>query len=175
MSAPGAHDALARFDPHDQKSAADYGKQIASDISEDARWGRIAWGDIRTAFAHAIDDLEREGLIPGEAPELRVVGGMAELRSRLEKIKSDHEARTQEPDLSDEMRAIRAGAVNGLWDAIEALDVIGASRARLAHSRSSESASARFNAALKLQGVNLGPDVTEAVLRALAAMDEVPQ
>lgn len=116
--------------------------------------------DVRPALALALEALEREGLIPGEAPELREVGeqgALAELRRNLRRIRGDFAKKYETGLFTD-----------GLDRAVQELDRIAAK------STPAAPAADRFKAALRLQGVDLGADAMEAVLRALAAMDEVP-
>jgi hypothetical protein len=106
--------------------------------------------DVRPAFALALEALEREGKIPGEAPELRDVGegvALADLRAGLE-------------NMWHEIGSPHYRAAIGLLDFVAAKHR--PPTGRLAND---------LQEALRLQGVNLGPDATEAVVKALASLE----
>jgi hypothetical protein len=122
--------------------------------------------DIRPVFALALEALEREGKIPGAAPELREIGeggALAELRGwlRREEIAKHDEVREYE---GDNPRA--DGARRQLTGAIQELDRIAAK-----HRPSPRRPANDLQGALRLQGVDLGPDATAEVVRALESLE----
>lgn len=126
--------------------------------------GEMSVADVRPAFALALEMLEREGKIPGEAPELLELGeggALAELRAELGKLSGDTAIafRCETP-------GFRTGRRDGLRSAIEALNRIAAKHRPSLGRRAND-----LQEALRLQGVHLGPDATEAVVKALASLE----
>lgn len=125
--------------------------------------------DVRPAFALALETLECEGLIPAAAPELREIsGGLAELRAELLLSALDlrNKARAQGWETLPEGCEHRHDAI---VETIRAIDRIAA---RTTPRPSLGQRIEVLNSALKRHGVDLGAGTAEALVKALASLDD---
>ena len=141
---------------------------LADNVRRWMTWsGAFLLEDVRPAFALALEALEREGLIPGEAQGLREVKSPEGRHLLIIGRASGEAIGCMSGPTDDDIRHASAedpGCAFLLF-ARSMCPICGASQAE------ARPLADRLKSALKFQGVDLGQDATEAIVRALESLE----